>query len=808
MIVQQTQNAFNDKAAQFLLVPLAGAVGARILGFGLESVAGVVIALPFILFAPLAGWLSDRFSKRDVMLGSAIAQLAILGWLCAAVHFRQMPLAMAGFFALAVQSAFFSPAKIGINKELVGSRHLGFAASVQQMTAMLAILTGQISMGFLFDERLKAGGGGVEAAWGAAYGPLLAIAVLAVPAIVLACLVPRTPAQGARPLRAATAVEHFTHLRDLWSDRRLRQASFGVAFFWGFAAFLNLWSIKIARQLTDGGEGFGSLSSWFMTAAGVGMALGFAASSWLLRRRIELGWVPVAGLAMTLCALGLAAVDPRPSLALAEIGPAALFRPSATLFLWVLGFLAFFAAIFLAPLNAWMQDRYPPARRGELQSAVNLQDCLAGVLAVVFLEACVRLLRSLGAPPLTAYRLELVAAALGCGAITWFIIRLLPAHFMRVIGLTLIRLVYRVRTIDPQHVPAKGGVLLLPNHVTWADAFFLTAACPRPVRFVMEAAFMKNPLVRAFCRTFDTLPLATGKPREALRTAAAALEDGDVVCLFPEGQLTRTGTLRELKRGFELVARQAGAPCVPAWIDGAWGSIFSYERNRFFRKVPYRVPYGLQVAFGAPLPAGDARLDRVREGIHRASSATLARRFTISQARRANAYQLGQLNSLQRRRPFVLVEEPGLPLETLAAFSRLFSAPMRSRERAATCGHWVGGRRLRESLPEPPVDAGAPVFFDFSPQALEPLDAAGWIHCPGLAIDGVIVALSVPTPPLPLPGSRPQPGGKPGSFGLLLPGFATAERDGHLVLHAPPLGEIELPEGFRLDEEGFLFGGS
>ena len=139
MIVQQTQNAFNDKMAQFILIPLGGAVG-----FSVESSAGLMIALPFVLFAPIAGWMSDRYSKRNVMLGAAILQLLVLFWICGSVYIKNLPLALCGFFALAVQSAFFSPAKMGINKELVGSKHLGFATGFQQMTAMLAILVGQI----------------------------------------------------------------------------------------------------------------------------------------------------------------------------------------------------------------------------------------------------------------------------------------------------------------------------------------------------------------------------------------------------------------------------------------------------------------------------------------------------------------------------------------------------------------------------------------------------------------------------------------------------------------------------------------
>ena len=806
MIVQQTQNAFNDKAAQFLLVPLAGAVGASVFGLRIEDAAGLMIALPFVLFAPLAGWVSDRFSKRNVMLGAAVAQLLILGWLTAAVWFRNIPLALAGFFALAIQSAFFGPAKVGITKELIGSRHLGFGAGVQQMTSMLAILIGQIAMGFLFDRRFIAAGADDPAAWNAALGPLFVIMLAGIPALGLAAIVPRTPAMGAEPLRWKTSVEHFTHLRELWSDAPLRLASFGVAFFWGFAAFLNLWAIKVAAVLTESGQGFGTLQSWFMAAAGIGMAAGFGTASFLLRKRIELGWVPVAGCLMTVSAVVLAMVDPTDSLGLLTGGFGAAIRST---FLWTMTLLAFFAAIFLAPLNAWMLDRYPANKRGELQSAVNLQDCLAGILAVVFITIGYRLLGGLSS--LAVLHWLLMISALFCGAMTLAIIRLVPAHFIRVIGLTIIRTFYRIRPVDARNLPEKGGVLLLPNHVSWADAFFLTAASPRPIRFVMDATYMSYRPVRWFCTIFNTVPIALGKPREALRIASEALAAGDVICLFPEGQLTRTGTLQPLQRGCELIARQGGAPVVPVWMDGAWGSIFSFERNRFFRKIPYRVPYGIGVAFGLPIEPAAARLEAIHRGLHEASAAALASRLPAwrdAPAPRANGYQIGQINALPRRRDFArLTEDAEIDaLPAFAEFSRHFRAPLRvhASPDGAPELSWVGGNALRSAIETGARPTSPAVFYDFSGRAMEPLDQPGWTHCPCLAVGGVVVAMSFPDPPAPDKKSKPQQGSRGNALGVLLPGFSIL-RNGRAVSGPATGGEIlDLPDGMRVSADGFV----
>jgi len=825
MIALQTQNAFNDKMAQFTLIPLGAAVGFHFLvpGAGVEvdvpSAAGLMMALPFILFAPIAGWVSDRFSKRDVMLGAATLQALVLAWICGSVFLRSMPLALCGFFALAVQSAFFSPAKMGINKELVGSRHLGFAAGIQQMTSMLALLCGQILAGWLFDHRFDGHGGGAEYAWLAALGPLVVLAACAVPALALTFAIPHVPAQHGPAFSRKLTVSHFLNLADLWRDGPLRRASFGVAFFWGFAAFINLWSVKLAKFMTGGGEGFGIQSSIFMAAASLGMAAGFGSASFLMRRRIELGWVPVAGLLMTLTALFLA-----------------FLTPGGFVFLAALAFLAFSAAVFLTPLNAWMQDRYPPDKRGELQSAVNLQDCFAGIIAVILIAVSEFAAKLFHLSDAVGFRLEIAFVGLLCGIMTLFVIRLLPGDFLRLIGCAAIRAIYRIQTVHPERIPAKGGALLLPNHVTFADAFFISAACPRPVRFVMDEAFTANPAVKLFTSIFHTVNIRREQPREAIRITIEALKDGDLVCLFPEGQLTRTGTLNELHRGFELIAKKAGHPLIPLWVDGSWGSIFSFERGSFFRKLPYHLPYGLTVAFGKEMEPETADMAAVRQALQTCSAKAIAHRYSKpawakrsphpksavlkklrprSEMERqrlwANGHQIGQVSALQRNEPFFILNDDPTIAEfpaLLFTFPELFESEVTPRDwvDGTQPGSWAGGDLLRQMLGT--TQLCKPIeFYDFGSQALVPIYRAEILHLPCLAVGGRVISMSMPDPVRPNAHSDPQVGRKPGTWGKLLPGWALkADADGNLRAYGPAAPEmgLPLPPKAFLDAEGFL----
>lgn len=778
MIIQQTQNAFNDKAAQFILIPLGAAVG-----FSVESAAGLMIAIPFVFFAPLAGWMSDRFSKRNVIIGAAIAQLAILSLICYSVLIKQMPLALVGFFMLAVQSAFFSPAKIGINKELVGSKHLGFAAGVQQMTAMLAILAGQIVAGWWFDHRHISLGASKETAWTAALFPLVLLTCCSVPAILMAISIPKVPAHAKTKLSGRLLISHFRDLGKLWADKALRRASIGVAYFWGFAAFINLWSVKVAKSLTDGKDGFGTLSSIFMASASLGMAIGFGLASWLLRKKIELGWVPLAGIMMTISALILA-----------------LLPPGTWPFLICLGFLAFSSALFLSPLNAWMQDHYPADKRGELQSAVNLQNCFSGIIAVIGIELMILLAKLLGMPEIAGFRMQLIVAGLSCGVMTWFILRILPADMIRLVCLAAVKSIYRIKLSGTERIPKNGGVLLLPNHVSYADAFFISAACERPVRFVMDETFMKSPAIRLSAKLFGTVTIRRDQPIEAIRTTISALEAGHIVALFPEGQLTRTGGLCEIERGFELIARKAKSPILPLWVNGSWGSVFSFERGRFFCKIPRSIPYPLSIAIGEEITSPKPTCAEVQAALMKASTEAVARRFAKkSTPAQISAHRLTQLNAIPRGSEIHTLEGEAGFTATLEEFCRTTSSRLvKHKTFAPLLGKiWIGSAKLRTQIQSAHTLENKIHFHDFSSTAAEPMEMENLLHLPALASGGEIIAMSMPHPPISENSKHLQNGHKPRSYGKVLPGF-------HFVNGAIHPGNHSLPKGTTLDGECFL----
>src|SRR6266446_6938529 len=195
-------------------------------------------------------------------------------------------------------------------------------------------------------------------------------------------------------------------------------------------------------------------------------------------------------------------------------------------------------------------------------------------------------------------------------------------------GRLLVRCFYRVTALGLENMPA-GGFLLLPNHITWVDALVLQLACPRPIRYIIDQEFYRKPSLKTVLQLVRCIPIDTRRSRSAIRAATEKIAEGEIVCLFPEGQLERAGTLLRLRRGYELISRHAAAAVVPVWLDQLWGSIFSFQGGRFFTKLPKHIPYPVTIAFGKPIEANAADIATVREELLKLGEFCYSRRPSL-----------------------------------------------------------------------------------------------------------------------------------------------------------------------------------
>lgn len=178
--------------------------------------------------------------------------------------------------------------------------------------------------------------------------------------------------------------------------------------------------------------------------------------------------------------------------------------------------------------------------------------------------------------------------------------------FWEVIASVIARLLYRVRSRGHEHIPAKGGAVIIANHLSYVDPVLLQLACPRPIRFIGHKSLRSNRFFDWVFRLSGALTISAGKPAEAIRLAIKAVEAGEIVAVFPEGQISRTGQLMAIRRGFEFIARKANAPIIPVYIDGVWGSVFSFAGNSYLWKSPRLMPTQVFVQIGAPIPLDQA----------------------------------------------------------------------------------------------------------------------------------------------------------------------------------------------------------
>jgi acyl-[acyl-carrier-protein]-phospholipid O-acyltransferase/long-chain-fatty-acid--[acyl-carrier-protein] ligase len=314
----------------------------------------------------------------------------------------------------------------------------------------------------------------------------------------------------------------------------------------------------------------------------VGIGLGSMAAGWLSDNKIEYGLIPLGSIGMTCTGFALG-ITPH-----GMVGSAAL-----------LGILGFWAGFFAVPVNALIQREPEEENKGGIIAAANLLSFVGiAISSVVYLV-------------FTKYvhldpRGVIVAASSITAISTAYVLYLLPEWFGRLILFFATRTVYRVHVIGRDNFPEKGGSLLVCNHMSFVDAALLVAATDRPIRFIIHRDIYEHRVVKPFAKMVRAIPISSEQhPRELLQSlhaASDALRDGEIVCIFAEGQITRTGQLLPFRRGLERIVKGVDVPIIPVNLDGVWGSIFSFERGRFVWKVPRRIPYGVTVSFGEAMP--------------------------------------------------------------------------------------------------------------------------------------------------------------------------------------------------------------
>jgi acyl-[acyl-carrier-protein]-phospholipid O-acyltransferase/long-chain-fatty-acid--[acyl-carrier-protein] ligase len=618
----------------------------------------IIFTLPLVLLSLVGGTLADRLSKRTVIIAIKVVEVLLMSAGTIALWLNPtggiLPLIV--LCGMGAHSALFAPSKYGILPELIPHERLAAGNGLLELWTFAAILAGTAAGGFL----LQTAG---DLIWLAP----LTLAALSVAGLIAAFSVPHVPAARATGGVGSTVRVAWAAIQ---TERLLRLAIPGEIFFWTIASLFAqniLVYAKAVLHLSD------AMSGLPLTLLSIGIGIGALLVGRLSKNRIEYGLVPLG-------AMGA-------SIALSLLGG---LTPELVGTFLILGLLGIFCSFIFVPLNAILQWRSPPDRRGAVISFSNtcvFTGILLGSLAG----------GSLANIGFSTSSIFLITAGVTIVGTMWAL-RLMPDVFLRLMFVIFTNTLYRLRIVGQEHVPQSGGALLIPNHMSFVDGFLLMASVDRPIRFVVDTAYATHPLFKWVMTAMKVIPItSSGDTRmilRALRSAGQALDDGELVCIFPEGQITRTGTLLPFRRGFERIVKGRQVPVIPAHLDRVWGSIFSFEGGRFLKKWPERIPYPVSVSFGAPLPS-DTPAYKLRDAVRTLGEAA----WHLRKSKRRPLHR--EFIHAMRRHPFrFAMADQNRP--HVSSFQSLIGSIVLAR---ALRQHWEGQRHVGILLP--PTVAGA-----------------------------------------------------------------------------------------------------
>ncbi|MDB5048437.1 MAG: putative acyltransferase family protein [Fibrobacteres bacterium] len=585
----QFLGALNDnlfKNTMVIMIAFRAATEAES-GMLINLAAGLFI-LPFFLFSAVAGQISDKFEKSRIMRIIKTAEIGIMGIGAVGFYTGHTALLFITLFLMGTHSAFFGPAKYSILPQHLRENELTTGNALVEMGTFLAILIGTLAGGLLAGKQNLV----------AISGSILGVAMAG---YLISTKIPLAPAM-APGLKLNW--NPFSETMALTRIIRARQAVFnsilGISWFWFFGATLLAQLPNFTKHMLHGNE---SVVTLFLAVFSVSVGIGSVVCAKLSRGDIELGLVPLGALGMTLFLADLSFISYPPA-SEALLGVRALFNGAHAHAAWRamidLGMVGAFGSLFIVPLYALIQSRSDEGERSRVIAANN-------IFNAVFMVASALITMVLFKIGFNTVEILLFTAILNL-VVCAYIFMLIPEFVMRFAVWILASTIYRLRYAGRDSVPRNGPAVIVCNHVSFIDWFIITAACRRPVHFVMDNSMFRNPLLGWLFRLSRAIPIAPAKEDAAVKERAfelisKELRDDNLVCIFPEGKITYDGAMNPFRPGVERILARDAVPVIPMAIDGLWGSFFSRKGGKAMASLPKPSRRSVSVAIGDAMPA-------------------------------------------------------------------------------------------------------------------------------------------------------------------------------------------------------------
>jgi len=522
-------------------------------------VIGALFILPFLLFSGTSGQLTDKFEKTAMIRFVKNLEIAIM--LVAAWGFimGNVPALLVCTFMMGLHSTLFGPVKFAYLPQVLHERELTGGNGMVEMGTFVAILLGNV-VGGLIVGMPEVGHQNVA----------MACVGLAVLGRVTAARIPRVPATDpGLKINWNPVSETWRNLKLAHGNIVVFRSLLGISWMWFFGAVFLSQFPSFAKEVLHGNE---QVASLLLVVFSIGIGIGSLMCELLSRRHVEIGLVPLGAIGMTVFAIdlyfasrGLPASDVM-GLAAFLVQPAH-WRVMADLLL-----LSLFAGLYSVPMYALIQLRSPATHRARIIAANNILNALFMIASSLIAGALLAMNVSI---PQIFFLVGLANAV-----VALYIFLLVPEYLLRFVAWVLSHFVYRFKVTGDDNIPTEGPAILACNHVSFVDAVLLQAASPRPIRFLMDHRIFKVPVLGWLFKLAKAIPIA---PRSedpaayeaAFAAAVAVLKEGDLLGIFPEGGITKDGTLQEFKGGIMKILEQQPVPVVPMALTNLWGSFFS-----------------------------------------------------------------------------------------------------------------------------------------------------------------------------------------------------------------------------------------
>ncbi len=594
----QFLGAFNDnvfKQALVILLAYQTAAFTTLSSDALQNLAQALFILPFLLFSATAGQIADKYEKSTLITITVALELVIMMIGAAGFFMKSLPVLLAALFLGGVQSTLFGPVKYAIlPQQLKDSELVGGNALVETGTS-IAVLLGMVYGGWLI----------AQSGWGIT-AVTVSTCAISLAALVLSRFVPK--ASAADPELRITwniARETWRNLVHLTDRRTVFLSILGISWFWFYGAMLVTQFPNLTRNVLFGNEHVVTL---LLVVFSIGVGAGSLLCERLSGHKIELGLVSFGSIGLTLFGIDLwwatAGAAPHPPIDAATfMQDAANWRILADLAL-----IGIFGGLYIVPLYALVQSRSDVASRSRTIAGNNILNALFIIAAALLAIVLFRL-------GLTIPQVILVTAILNA-AVAVYIYTLVPEFLMRFMAWLTIHSVYRLQKTGLERIPEEGAALVVCNHVSYVDALVISAACRRPIRWVMDHRIFRIPLLSFFFRTARAIPIAPAREdpavlERAYDAIAEALESGELVGLFPEGRLTTDGEIAQFRSGVNRIVARTPVPVIPMALSGLWDSLFARRPDKL-RRVPWKLFPRVRVAVGDAVAPSAAAPDHLR----------------------------------------------------------------------------------------------------------------------------------------------------------------------------------------------------